>query len=225
MAMLEGPVQKQVRDVLAGLGAPVTLAVFTLRDEAGEPDEGSQELTQLVRELAALSGGRVSAEFFDLDGDATQADAYGVDKAPAIVVLGGESGRRDFGIRYFGVPAGYEFSTLIEDIRLASSARSGLSPATVDALSRLTEPLHLQVFVTPSCPYCPRAVLLAHRMAVESTLVTADAIDATAFPELAEQYRVRGVPRTVANEIVHVEGAVPEAMLVAELTPLLRRTA
>ena len=225
MAMLEGPVEKQVRDLLTGLGAPVTLAVFTWRDEAGELDEANVEVKQLVEELAGLSGGRVQAEFLDLETDADRARAYGIDKGPAVVVLGGESGRKDFGIRYFGVPAGYEFGTLVEDIRLASSARSGLSPDTVDALSRLTEPLHIQVFVTPSCPYCPRAVLLAHRMAIESTWVTADAVDATSFPELAEQYGVRGVPRTVANGVVHVEGAVPEAMLVSELMPLLRQTA
>lgn len=75
--------------------------------------------------------------------------------------------------------------------------------------------------MTPTCPYCPRAVLLAHKMAVASDLVTADAIDATEFPELADRYHVHGVPRTVVNDTVRVEGAVPEAMLMAELIPIL----
>lgn len=225
MAMLEGAVEKQVRDILQALDSPVTLVVFTQRDEAGELDELNDDVKQLVGELAALSAGRVSAEFVDLDGQPEQARGYAIDQAPALVVLGGTSGRQDFGIRYFGVPAGYEFGTLVEDIRLASSARSGLAQRTVDVLSRLTEPLHIQVFVTPSCPYCPRAVLLAHRMAIASDMVTADAIDATVFPELAARYGVRGVPRTVANGVVHVEGAVPEEMLVDELQPLIKQPA
>jgi predicted DsbA family dithiol-disulfide isomerase len=64
-------------------------------------------------------------------------------------------------------------------------------------------------------------VLLAHKMAMASDMVTADAIDATEFPELAEHYQVYGVPRTVINETIHVEGAVPEPMLLAQLIPVL----
>jgi thiol-disulfide isomerase/thioredoxin len=75
-----------------------------------------------------------------------------------------------------------------------------LSAPTLDALAALHVPLHVQVFVTPTCPYCPRAMLLAHKLAFVSEHVRADAIDASAFPELAARYGVRGVPRTIANE-------------------------
>jgi cytochrome c553 len=110
----------------------------------------------------------------DLDTHPPEATLYRVDKAPAIVVLGDETGRRNFGIRFYGSPAGYKFATLIEDIRMASRGATDLSPATVETLSHLTTPLHLQVFVTPS-PYCPRAALLAHKMALVSDWVTANA--------------------------------------------------
>jgi glutaredoxin-like protein len=141
-------------------------------------------------------------------------------------VLGDQSGRRDFGIRFSGSPAGYEFATLIEDIRMARGQETlGLSPGTVQTLAHLTGPLHLQVFVTPTCPYCPRAVVLAHRLAIASDRVTAEAIDATEFPELADRYHVQGVPRTVVNDAVHIEGAVPESLLMAELIPFLESTA
>jgi glutaredoxin-like protein len=165
------------------------------------------------------------APFDDLDRHPAEATLYRIDKAPAIVVLGDETGRRDFGIRFYGSPAGYEFATLIEDIRMASRGTTDLSPATVETLRHLTTPLHLQVFVTPTCPYCPRAALLAHKMALVSDWVTADAVDATEFPELADRYRVRGVPRTIVNDTVHIEGAVPEAMLMAELIPILEQNA
>lgn len=221
MTPLSASIQKQVRELFAGLPSPVTLAVFT-RGEDDEWCESCDEARELASQLADLSDGRITVEVFDLDRNADYARLYGIDKVPAIAVLGDASGRRDFGIRYYGVPAGYEFGTLVEDIRLASRGRSDLQPATVEALSHLTAPLHLQVFVTPTCPYCPRAVLLAHRMAIANDLVTADAIDANEFPELADLHRVHGVPRTVANDRVHVEGAVPETMLVDELMPLLQ---
>lgn len=214
MPVLSDSLQRQVHDILSSLPHPVTVIVF------GRPDcDSCEDTRQLAHELASISDGRVGVEHYDLD--SVEARAYGIDKAPAVVVLGGESGRRDFGIRFFGAPAGYEFATLVEDIRMASAGASDLAPATVEALSRVTEPLRLQVFVTPTCPYCPRAVLLAHKIAMAGDRITAAAVDATEFPELADRYDVRGVPRTIINETIHIEGAVPEAILLAELIPVL----
>ena len=217
MPILNDSLRRQVHDAFAPLPNPVTVLVF------GRADcEACDDTRELVEELAAASGGRVRIEPYDLDRDAARAGQLGIDKAPAVAVLGGESGRHDFGIRFFGSPAGYEFGTLIEDIRMASAGVTDLSPDTVDALSRLTTPLHMKVFVTPTCPYCPRAVLLAHKMAVASEMVTADAVDATEFPDLADRYEVRGVPRTIVNETIYLDGAVPERMLMSELLPIVR---
>ena len=63
--------------------------------------------------------------------------------------------------------------------------------------------------------------MLAHRLALESEWITADMVEATEFPHLANKYEVYGVPRTVINETIHVEGAVPEPMLVNELMKVL----
>lgn len=221
MAVLSKSVERQVRDAFAALPNAVTLALFR---RAADRCEACDDVQQLVEEIASLSNGRVLVETHDIDDDRDTARLYGVDKTPALVVLGGESGRRDFGIRFYGVPSGYEFGTLIEDIRMASRGRAELSKATLELLSHLDAPLHFQVLVTPTCPYCPRAVLLAHKMALASDLVTADAVDATEFPDLADRYDVSGVPRTVVNDVVHVEGAVPEEMLMAELLPLIEAT-
>ena len=64
-------------------------------------------------------------------------------------------------------------------------------------------------------------MVLAHRMAMESEWITADMVEATEFPHLANKYQVYGVPRTVINETIHIEGAVPEATLVNELMKAL----
>jgi glutaredoxin-like protein len=217
MALFDQSLAKQLRELLATLPNPVSLLLFTNADSGDTPCETCREARELIEALAALSSGKVRAEVTDVSAHPGEAAIYGIDKVPAIVVLGDRSGRRDFGVRFFGTPDGYEFATLVEDIRLASTGTPDLSKATLDALGQLTAPMHIQVFVTPTCPYCPRAASLAHRIAMASDWVTADAVDATEFPELARRYQVYGVPRTVIDDRVHVEGAVPEADLVAEI--------
>jgi glutaredoxin-like protein len=117
-------------------------------------------------------------------------------------------------VRYFGIPAGYEFARLLEALFDVSSGSTDLSEATRRALRGLNHDIHLQVFVTPTCPYCPRAVRLAHKLAVESERVIADAVEAIEFPELSHRYNVYGVPKTVINETRAFEGALPEAFFV-----------
>jgi glutaredoxin-like protein len=157
MRYLSATLRKQLGEIFRELPRPVTLLVFTGADSEGTPCETCDEARDLIQEIASISDGRVRAELYDVEKDAAMASIYSIDKTPAIVVLGDESSRRDFGIRFFGAPAGYELATLIEDIRMASTGETELRKETVDALTHLTSPLHLQVFVTPSCPYCPRA--------------------------------------------------------------------
>ncbi|HEY8486222.1 MAG TPA: thioredoxin family protein [Limnochordales bacterium] len=171
-----------------------------------------RETVQLVQELAEAAGdGKVQVEVYDRRAQPEMLEAYGVDRVPAIVVT--DPDRRLRGVRYFGIPAGYEFTTLVESMMDVASGQTRLSERTRKALASLRTPVHLKVFVTPTCPYCPKAVRLAHQFAMENPQITADMIEATEFPELAQQYGVRGVPRTVINETEFIEGAVPENYL------------
>lgn len=216
MAILNDDIQGQVREALADLQAPVKLVVFTQGEGGAVECQMCAETRALIEEVAALSD-KVSVEVRDFVKDSEVAEAYGIDKIPAVAVVREGDEPADFGIRLFGIPSGYEFGTLIEDIRLASSGDPGLSEKTLEQLAQLTSPVAIQVFVTPTCPYCPRAVLLAHRLAMASDLITASMVEATEFPHLANRYQVYGVPRTVINDVIHVEGAVPEAMLITKL--------
>jgi glutaredoxin-like protein len=164
---------------------------------------------QLLEEIAALSD-KITLETHDL-ADKEKAAQLQIDKAPAIAVMNG----KDYGIRYYGIPSGYEFGSLIDDIVDVSKGESGLSSATKAALAKLTQPIHFQVFVTPTCPYCPRAVRTAHKMAMESEFVRADMIEATEFPDLSQKYEVMAVPRIVINDTSYFEGALPEVQFLA----------
>jgi glutaredoxin-like protein len=125
----------------------------------------------------------------------------------------GDTGR----IIFRGTPSGYEFSSLLTAIIDSGSNAVKLSAETVEFLDQLTENLHIKVFVTPACPHCPPSVVLAYRMAGYSPLVTAEAIEAGEFPDMASAYQVQGVPRTVINETFSTEGSQPEAYLIGAL--------
>ena len=105
--------------------------------------------------------------------------------------------------------------SLVEAVILAGTGDSGLSDESRKLIAEhVTEPLDIQVFVTPTCPHCPRAVTLAHRMAVEHPLIRATCVEATEFMELSRQYRVTGVPKTIVNGSIEILGAVPEETFV-----------
>jgi len=196
---------------------PVKLVMFTQAIEC----QFCAETRQIVEEIANLSD-KITSEIYNFVTDKATAELYDVDKIPAVAILRVEDGEdRDYGIRFYGIPSGYEFTTVIEDIMDVSKGDSGLQPKSKEAVAKIAEPVHFQVFVTPTCPYCTQAVRLAHKFAMESDLITADMIESIEFPHLANKYQVYGVPRTVINETVHQEGAVPEPMMLAKLLEAL----
>ena len=179
---------------------------------------------QLINELADLSE-HITISTFDIDQEPAIAENYNVERVPGLVIAGeNEDGPVDYGIRYAGIPSGHEFSSLIQDILLVSSRDSGLNDNTRDFLAQLDEPVLLQVFVTPTCPYCPQAVVTAHRMALESPWVEAEMVEATEFPLLSNQYGIMGVPDTVINHGQgKIVGAVPDGRLVIEIKNTLTK--
>lgn len=210
MAILRDEDKTAIQERLAGMENEVKLIFFTQELEC----QYCPETKQLLEELSGLSD-KLTLEVHNLVTDTDLAEKYNVDKAPATVLEGMDQVVR--GIRYYGIPSGYEFASLLEDILMISSGDSGLSDATKQALAKLENDVHMQVFVTPTCPYCPGAVRLAHQMAFESSKVVADMVEATEFPQLAMKYQVQGVPRTVINETHSLEGMQPEDAVLQEV--------
>lgn len=206
--MLTDDVKEKVKEQLNSLDKPVKFVLFTQEIECLY----CKETKELISELAELSD-KLSYEehLFEKDDEAVK--EYQIDKIPAVAV----TGEKDYGIRFYGIPSGYEFSSLLEAIKLVSTGNIKLADETKTYLDSLTQNIKLQVFVTPTCPYCPTAVVKAHHMAYYSDKVTAHMVEATEFPHLAQKYQVQGVPRTVINERGFVEGAVPDPMLIEKI--------
>lgn len=170
---------------------------------------GQEEV--LLNEVANLSD-NLEVEVHNLVEDKEIADKYGIDKVPAIVLLD-EQGK-DSGVRFFGIPAGYEFISLLEDIEDIGRGSTLLSEEISSDLEGLdNKPIHLQVFVTPNCPYCPSAVRAAHKFAIAADNIRADMIEATEFPALSREYQVASVPKTVINDKAEFIGAQGEEAL------------
>jgi len=203
--LLNEEIVKNVREMLSDLPENVTLTVFT--DD--EHCDYCEQIVQLVNEVAATSD-KVAVELNEIHRDADRASALGIRRAPVIAIIG----KRDYGLRFYGIPSGYEFSTLLHGIQTVSRGDSDLEDRVKSYLTGLTKPVNLQVFVTPTCPYCPRTAVLAMEMALQSDLVTADVIESAEFPDLANKYNVMGVPLNVINETERIEGAAPPQMVV-----------
>jgi len=191
------------------LTAPVTIDYFTrpaaMLDVPGRECESCDDTERLLEEVADLSD-RIRLVVHDFFGDDKAASARGVDRIPAIVLSGGAKGR----VRYFGIPSGYEFGGFLEELIDVANGTTDLAPATKAALQGLVRDVHIRVFVTPECPFCPAAARLAQKMAVESDKVTTDVVEANEFPDLVERYEVHGVPKVIVNETVEFVGAQPE---------------
>jgi glutaredoxin-like protein len=204
MALLSESERHTVRNHLAGIHHPVTLLFFT--QTIGGP-ESAAVARQVLEEVVSLSE-LISLEEVNSILDKDRAAQYGISHIPAVAILRDGKYTR---IRFFGAPAGYEFMSLVEAVALAGGDDSGLSDASKKLIAEhVTGPLDIQVFVTPTCPHCPRMVTLAHRMAIEHPLVRATCVEASEFMDLSRRYQVTGVPKTIVNGTIEILGAVPE---------------
>jgi len=183
------------------LEKPVKIVMFTQEVEC----QFCAQTKQLISELAALND-KIKVEIYDFLKDSEKTKEYGVDKVPAIVIVG----ERDYGIRFYGMPYGYELQTLLEAVINVSKGRTDFSEETRKKLKEIKTPVHIQVFVTLTCPYCPVVATIAYKFAIESDLIKADVIEASEFPQLAVKYAVMGTPKTVINEKIEFIGAFPE---------------
>ena len=209
---LNEEVREKVKERFQDLKDDVELLVFTQKSDCQHCDD-NQKLTE---EIAGLSD-KISIKVFDFQIDKEQAAKHGIDKVPATAIIG----KDNHSIRFYGIPTGYDFAAFIEGICLISTGETQLTSEENEYLKNLEKDIHLQVFVSPGCPHCPSATIVAHQMAKASSKVKADMIDSSQFPHLAKKYNVSAVPHTVINETSHQVGAAPASMIIEKINQVL----
>lgn len=198
MSLLQPDVRAQILDVFTALDQPVKLLFFRQRD--GCPTCPDQQ--RLLEEVSSLSP-KVSMTVYDIVLHGDESRNYGITRAPATVIMG----ERDYGIRFYGVTAGHEFSSLISTMILVSSGAE-VNQELAGLITSIDKPVNLKVLTTLTCPYCPTMVQYAHLMAYLNPNIVAEAIDVSEYPDLTRKYNVTGVPKTFINEANPLEGVV-----------------
>ena len=169
--------------------------------------ETCQIAEELLKELADVEQEKIKLEVYSPLVDREISQKYGIDRVPTTVI----EGDKDYGIRYIGLPAGLEFTTLVQGIVQVSKREPRLSERTVEMLKGIDLPMEIMVFVTTSCGYCPSAAITAMNFAMANDNISALIVDASENMDLAERFQVVGVPKIVINRgLAEFVGAQPE---------------
>lgn len=212
MGLLREEDKAQIRNMFSSrMKDPVSIEFFTGASRC----EYCADTLMILKEVSELDN-RITLNVHEMEKaeDKLAFSKFDIDKIPAITI---SKNGKDFRFRYFGIPSGYEFSTLLEDIMMVSSDVTDLSQDTISKISNLSDDIFIYVFITPTCPYCPRAAILSHRLAFASPKIKSHVVESIEFPQLADMYGVSAVPKIVANNKVQFEGALPEEEFVSRI--------
>lgn len=197
---------------------PVKVMVFV--DDPSEC-EYCDVTRQVLEELSTIDG-KIQLGVHHVKKEPELVKIHKVEMTPAIILL--DVNNQDTGIRFYGIPSGHEFSSLIQDIIAVSNNKPlFFNENQIAQIKSIESPVRIRVFVTPTCPYCPRAVLMAHSAALLNRNIVAEMIEANEFPELSMRYGVSSVPHTVINDVREFVGAYPENAFVQELLRAVRK--
>ncbi len=215
--IFDNDTEKQIKEkFIQEMKNQVDLILFTnniIIPGKEEIQEINEFTKKLLKELNRIEPRIILKELSILD---EKAKELGITTSPSIAI-GYESGYK---IIFNGAPLGHEGTSLIELITLISSGDSHLEENSKKLLKYIEKEVHLQVFVTPTCSYCPMAVIRAGQIAIElKGKVKAEFIEASENPQLATKFNVSSVPHTVINGILEsgIVGAVPETNLIRQI--------
>jgi len=202
MALLNDEIRTNLKEVFGKMKKEVTIAVFTKEDGC----ETCKDTLDFMKEIEEV-GEKIKLEEYDLEKDSKKAEELKVEMTPSIVLLDSEG--KDYGIKFYGIPAGHEINSLITGIIEVSGSGEDIPSGLKERVAKIKTPVDIKVFVTLGCPHCPGAVAKAHKLALENPNINAQMIEAQTFSELSDKYNVSGVPKIVINEEHDLVGNQP----------------
>jgi glutaredoxin-like protein len=203
-------VKNALAEALRDMKNPVNIYVFTDSNDRGcRYCEITERFLKFVAENSpesSIDGKKLlKVQVIDRNKDIQRFETFKVTRVPTVIVY-------DKNIRWTGAPLGEEVRALIETIIRISQGESGLSNSTKYLIrKKLNGNVLIETIVTPSCPYCPYAALMAHMIAYEACLVgkcnvMSDVVEAYENQDIAEKYGVMSVPTIAINGNVEFIG-------------------
>jgi len=213
--------KEAIKEALQDMVKPVDIYVF-VGPNCKYCDE-TIKIAKLLEELSPVKDGKhlVRVTIYDKEKNPEAFKAQGVERIPTLTLLDGV-------IRYTGTPSGEEIRGLVETIIRISQEDSGLDESTIEKLRTLTEPTHVEVIVTPQCPYCPYAALLTNMFAFEVWRMgrrnfIADTVEAYENPDIADKYNVMSVPAIAINGVLAFVGVPYEEDFIERIIDIVKR--
>ncbi len=202
MDLFTEQIKTQLKEILQKLQNKVTIAFFTQEFEC----DTCKEEHEFLDEFVALSD-KLELKVYDFKKDKGLAEKYGVDKIPAMVILTADG--KDNGIRFFGLPGGYEINSFISSLLEVSGQKHELNNELMKRIEKIKKDVRIQVFITLGCPHCPGAVSNAHHLAMLNNHISADMVEAQTFNTESIKYSVSAVPKIIINEKHELVGNQP----------------
>lgn len=168
-------------------------------------DDESKKLRGTLEKLGEEEKG-LKIDFLEKSTHEEKFKKYAMELVPGSVIIG----KKDYGIKYHGVPQGKEYKAYKSLLELVSKGEIGLKEDTIKKIKSLEFPLEIMVFTTPPCTYCPKAINVASQFAMANEKITAVFVDSVYFDELAEKFEVTSVPKIVINKMAVIETQTSE---------------
>lgn len=214
--------REAIREAFEDLEEPVTINVF-IGDNCKYCDE-TLKIARVLEEEAPQRDGEklIKVKVYYKGRDDEIFAKQGITRIPSLTLLDGV-------IRYTGTPSGEEIRGLVETIIRISQNDSGLDDTTIRKLrEELVEDTHIEIVVTPQCPYCPYAALLSNMFAFEvwrsgRRNLISDTVEAYENPDIADKYHVTSVPAIAINGVVAFIGVPYEEDFIERVLDVVKR--
>ncbi len=209
--LISDDVKKVIKDTFfKGLTRDVPIEVYTKK---GDNDGYNEATSSVIKILAELSD-KIKASFHEVGDE--QSKKRNVLRSPTVLIAPDR-----YRIRYTGSPLGEEARSLLVSIMMASGGGGSLKAESLKRIEGLKDNRAVQIFVTPTCPYCPQQVIMAVSAAIASPgLVSAEVVEAYENRDLAEALGSLAVPQTFINGIFTGQGLQPEEIFIEGLISL-----
>jgi len=210
MQVLTEEVKAQLREILDLMEKEVNLALFTKDGDCPT----CEETISMLEDLKDVNP-KIHVHHYDLEKNQQEASSWNVQLVPSIVVMNDQN---DYlGIKFNGIPAGHEINSFIKTLLEVSGSGTELPVETKNRIEALNAPINIKVFVTLGCPHCPGAVEKAHKLALSSTHISSEMIEAQTFHDLSNEYNVSSVPKIVINDQHEFVGDQPIEVFLEEI--------